>query len=97
MLSSVNDKITSLESQIKHQGSLLTNLVLKLHDFRKQNVNLKNELVRMRSLETRSDGVLPVFLTYIELDEVKSLAEPSVVDIRLVDGFVVSACWSVTL
>ena len=56
LLSSVNDKITSLESQIKHQGSLLANLVLELHEFRKQNAELTNELVRMRSLETRSDG-----------------------------------------
>ena len=56
LLSLVNDKITSLESQIKHQRSLLANLVLELHEFRKQNANLKNELVRMRSLETRSDG-----------------------------------------
>ena len=40
---------------MKHHGSLLANLVLELHELRRQNAELTNKLVNISSLEARCE------------------------------------------
>ena len=40
---------------MKHHGSLLANLDLELHELRRQNAELTNKLVNIRSLEARCE------------------------------------------
>ena len=56
-LKNINQKVASLESQVTHQGFLLGHMTLELHELRKTNAELSNEIIRLRSQEACSESI----------------------------------------
>ena len=55
LLNTISSKTASTEGQMKHQSSLLGNLVLELHELRRQNAELSKQLINNRSQVARCD------------------------------------------
>ena len=55
LLNIISSKTVSVEGQMNHQSSLLGNLVLELHELRRQNAELSKQLINSRTQVTRCD------------------------------------------
>ena len=56
MLKNINEKMSSLESQVKHQ--VLSHMILELHELREINAKLSKEVLTLRSRQACSEPTI---------------------------------------
>ena len=61
LLKNIDEKMSSLESQVKHKGFLLSHMTMELHELREINAKLSKEVLILRSREACSESTINNF------------------------------------